>query len=440
LSLRTKFAVYLVAVHLPFAALAVYALRKNPFLLVAAEVAFVASLVYGFRLVRGYLGLVERVRDGSRFIAEGDFTARFRPTGNAETDALVDVYNRMAESLREERVRNQEQNFFLERVLDASPFGLVTFDYDGRIASVSPGAERLLGFGAAAALGREPAELDHPNAAALAGLGDNESRVVAFTGNRRVKVQRGTFMDRGFPRSFVTLAELTEELRRSEKAAYEKLIRMMSHEVNNTVAASTSILHACLALAPDVGDDDREDYETGLRTVIERTDRLNAFMRGFADVVRLPDPKLAPCDLAPVLEHILDLMRATATDRGVAFVRELASDVPPVPLDRVQMEQVFVNVVKNAVEAAGPGGVVTVRLDAADGVVRAVVEDSGPGISPDVADRLFTPFFTTKQEGQGIGLTVVQEVLTRHGFTFSLESRPGEPTRFTVVFAPEHSA
>jgi two-component system nitrogen regulation sensor histidine kinase NtrY len=433
LSLRAKFLVYLAAIHLLFAALALYALADSPPLLIAVEVSFAASVACGVWLVRVLFDAVDRIREGARFIADGDFTSRFRRTGHPDTDQLVEVYNRMADHLREERTRNQEQNFFLEKLLDASPFGVVTFDYDGRVAALSPGAERLLDLGSSDAVGRRLDEIDHPNAAALAALESGDSRVATFTGNRRVKCARGEFMDRGFPRAFVTLAELTDELRRSEKAAYEKLIRMMSHEVNNTVAASTSILHSCLAFESGIDEADREDYATGLRAVIERTDQLNAFMRGFADVVRLPEPKLAPCDVSAVVDHVLRLMRAEAERAGVTLARSGDAALTPVALDRIQIEQVFVNVVKNAVEAAGPGGSVTVRLAAARGSTTVTFEDTGPGIPPEVRERLFTPFFTTKENGQGVGLTVVQEILTRHGFAFSLESAPGAPTRFTIT-------
>lgn len=434
MSLRGKFVAYLAAVHVPFVVVAVYELQRHPVLLFVVEVAFVASLAYGVALVRYFFAALGRIQDGAKFIADADFTSRFRLTGHPEMDRLVEVYNRMADHLREERIRNQEQNFFLEKILDASPFGVVTFDYDGRVSAVSPGAERLLGVARSRAVGSTLDDLDDSNAAALRELGPGESRVVTFTGNRRVKCTRGEFMDRGFPRAFMTLAELTEDLRRSEKAAYEKLIRVMSHEVNNTVAASASILHACLGYEDRIGEEERDDYVTGLRAVIDRTDQLNAFMRSFADVVRIPDPKLAPCDVGAVLDHVVRLMRAEAEARGVAFARDYAEVVPPVALDRIQMEQVFVNVAKNAVEATERGGTVTVRLGVVDGRVSCVFENTGAPIPPEVRDRLFTPFFTTKQNGQGVGLTVVQEILTRHGFAFSLESRMGEPTRFTIFF------
>ena len=118
-------------------------------------------------------------------------------------------------------------------------------------------------------------------------------------GARRVKCHHGTFVDRGFPRSFLLIEELTEELRQFERAAYEKLIRVMSHEVNNTVAASNSLLHSSLAYAGELDAGNRHDFEQAIGIVIERTEQLGSFMRRFADVFRLPPPLTGSCDLLP---------------------------------------------------------------------------------------------------------------------------------------------
>lgn len=433
MSLRTKLLIYIAAVHVPFALVAYYAFQYDKLLVLAVEAMFVVSLAYGVALVRGLFGAIERIREGAHFLADGDFTSKFREVGHPEMDRLVHIYNRMADNLREERIRNQEQNFFLEKLLAASPFGVVTFDYDGNVSSVSPGAERLLRVREEDLVGTRLEGATGADVAALRELDGETARVVPMSGNRRVKLERGEFLDRGFPRAFIVLSELTDELRRSEKEAYEKVIRMMSHEVNNTVAATTSILHSCLSYHERNGERD-EDYVDGLRAVIGRTDRLNDFMRGFADVVRLPDPRLAPCDLAATAESVVSLMRESAASRGVRLCRRIEPGFPRVLADRIQIEQVIVNVVKNAIEAIDGDGSVTVRLERSGDDALVIVEDTGPGVPPDLRDRLFTPFFTTKQGGHGIGLTLVQEILTRHGAQFSLDSPPGEPTRFTIRF------
>jgi two-component system nitrogen regulation sensor histidine kinase NtrY len=253
-------------------------------------------------------------------------------------------------------------------------------------------------------------------------------------GGRRVKCHRGSFIDRGFERAFVLLEELTEELRQHEKAAYEKVIRIMSHEVNNSMGAAHSLLRSCLTYAPQLRDADRADFETALRVVSQRTQELSDFMRSFAEVVRLPPPRLQPCDLPELLHAIAVLLGPSSAERNVEWRWDVHSDVPRVAADRAQMEQVFMNICKNALEAIGRDGTLTVRIRMQGARPCVTVEDTGPGIPDGTREHLFTPFYSTKDKGQGIGLTVVQEILSQHKFDYSLDSQPGGPTRFTIVF------
>lgn len=348
----------------------------------------------------------------------------------------------MIDRLREERLRGEERQHFLSRVLEASPSGVVTFDLDGRVASVNPRAAALLstsdGGGAEALAGRRLEELPSPFARALAGLRTGETRVLPLRGSRRLKCQRGEFLDRGFPRPFLVLEELTEELRQSEKAAYEKLIRMMSHEVNNSLGAARSLLESCLSYGERLSGEERADFEGAIAVVVARTDRLVAFMRDFAEVVRIPPPKKRPLDAGAVLAGVVSLLSAEAARRGAAVRVALEEPLDGIEADRSQLEQVFVNVLKNAMEAAGPGGSVTVRSGRVGGRRTLSIEDSGPGVAADARVQLFRPFFSTKENGRGIGLTVVQEILRGHGFEFALEVKPAEaagpPTRFVLVF------
>jgi signal transduction histidine kinase len=248
-----------------------------------------------------------------------------------------------------------------------------------------------------------------------------------------VRIQRSHFLDRGFARTFFLLVELTEELRLSEKAAYEKLIRMMSHEVNNSGAAVGSLLTSLLSLAPRVPEADRDDFVEALSVSRERTERLNAFMKALAEVVKVPEPRLAPADPNSLARSVLLLLGPLAERHGVAVALDADPALRQVPLDAALFEQALFNVVKNGIEAAGRGGRVTVRTSAA-GRGSIEVLDSGPGIPPEVEAQLFTPFFTTKPEGQGVGLTFVREVLASHGFRFSLAGPPNGPTCFSVVF------
>lgn len=408
MSLRTKIIAYLVALNLLVAIAAVFILIERPVLLFVVEVLFVLEIAISIRLVRSLFVPLDLIRTGAELIAERDFTSRFVPVGQPEMDTLIDVYNRMIDRLREERVLAQEQHQFLEKIVEASPAGIVICDFDGNVERANPAAQRMQ---YRSVLERAP----------------DEDRTIAHVGNRRLKVSRATFRDRGFTKRFYILEEMTDELRLSEKAAYEKLIRIMSHEVNNSVGAVRSLLESSLRYAPQVGAADRDDFTSALQIASARVDSLNRFMAAFADVVRIPPPHRTPTNVAALIERIVALLRPELEDRNVRVELDLA-DRDPYSVDASQFEQVILNVFRNALEAMVRDGHLRVRLH--EGVL--TIRDSGPGIADSARPELFTPFFTTKREGRGLGLTVVQEILSNHGLHFSLANAEGGGAEFRV--------
>ena len=425
MSLRAKIIAYLVLIHGVLAAISFLVLREDPLWLLAVEGLFVLSVVLGFFLVRAFFVPLDLIRTGAELIGERDFTSQFREVGQPEMDALIRIYNRMIERLREERLKLQEQHYFLDRVLTASPAGIVTLDFDGRVSSANPAAARLLQVGPGEAQGKGLQEIGSPLGTALAAIPVGGSEVLALQGGRRLKVSRAEFFDRGFSRSFLLLEELTEELRASERAAYGKLIRMMSHEINNSVGAVGSLLDSFRGYAGQLGgEEDRDDFQQAIAVAITRLENLRAFMNGFAAVVRLPPPDRRPTDVRRLVDEILLLLRPELDRRGIRVEWVDSKAVPPIELDRNQIEQVLVNVLKNAMEAIGEGGAILLGLGRQNGRPYLSIKDSGPGIPGDVQPLLFTPFFSTKRNGRGLGLTLVQEILSQHGFEFSLA--PGE--------------
>src|SRR6185312_8729275 len=429
MSLRAKILLYLVLIHAILAAISFVVLRENRLWLLAVEGLFVLSIVLGGLLVRAFFVPLDLIRTGAELIGERDFTSQFREVGQQEMDALIRVYNQMIGRLREERLKLQEQHYLLDRLLAASPAGIVTLDFDGRVTSLNPVAGKLLGILPDEATGKSLAEL----APALAAIPVGGSEVLSLQGGRRLKASRAEFFDRGFPRSFLLLEELTEELRASEKAAYGKLIRMMSHEINNSVGAVGSLLDSFRGYAPDLGEEDRNDFLQAITVSVTRLENLRAFMNGFAEVVRLPPPDRRPTDVKQLVDEILILLRPELDRRRIAVRWEASEAIPPVELDRNQIEQVLVNVFKNAQESIGEDGAITLRLGNGERPFLSI-EDSGPGIPEDVRVLLFTPFFSTKRNGRGLGLTLVQEILSAHGFEFSLGAGEGGGAEFRVGF------
>jgi len=432
LSLRAKVVLYLILIHVVLGVISFIALRESRWLLLAVEALFVLSIFLGSMLVKSFFVPLDLIRTGAELMSERDFTSQFREVGQPEMDALVRIYNQMIERLRDERLTLQERNYFLDRLLSASPAGVVTLDFDGRVSALNPAARELLQILDEEALGHPLARIG-PLGEALAAVPVGGSRVVSH-GPRRLKVSRAEFFDRGFPRTFLLVGELTEELRASEKAAYGKLIRMMSHEVNNSVGAVSSLLDSFRGYGADLSEEDRRDFLGAIDVAVARMERLGAFMNGFAEVVRLPEPDRRPCDLRQLLEEILLLLRPQLDRRRIQVHWQANGPVPPVDLDRNQIEQVLVNVLKNAMESIGEDGQIGLRLVSDGERPVLTISDTGSGIPEDVRPLLFTPFFSTKRDGRGLGLTLIREILTAHGAGFGLENRLEGGAEFRVRF------
>ncbi len=432
MKLRTKVILYVVLIHILFGTVALRVLWEERAWLFVIEGIFALSIFLSIKLMKVFFVPLELIGTGAELMSERDFTSHFHPIGQPEMDRLIEVYNGMVDQLREERLKVREQHEFLDRLVAASPAGVVITGLDERVAHVNPSAERLVGRPSADLIGRAPSELGGVLGGVLAALPVGGSRVVTVDGGRRVKVARGAFRDQGFERGFFLFEELTEELRESEKAAYGKLIRMMSHEVNNSVGAVNSLLGTIRAGEGEREPERRQRLDRAVDIASGRLDNLRSFVDRFADVVRLPAPDRQPCDVNRLLDDILGLVQPSLVEREIDLERETEVLLPPVELDQNQFEQVLVNLLKNAAEAIPGTGRITVRTAAESGVGRLEIEDSGPGIPESVQGQLFTPFFTTKKNGCGLGLTLVKEILSGHGFPFALENVAGG-ARFSVV-------
>lgn len=431
MSSRNRFLLYVAVLNAAVAALVVPLVVTNRLWLLVVEIFFVGSVLVGFRLVRGLFESLDLLAEGARFLDEQEFTTRFKETGRPELDRLVSLYNRLVDDLRDERTRLREQHHFLSQVLDASPSGVVVLDFDGRIDLVNPSAARMLGLAAGAARGLRPSEVSGTLGSDLAAAVKGASRVHTTGAGGKIRIVSSRFTDRGHERGFLLLEEMTEEVRAAEKAAYEKLIRMVAHEVGNSVAASSSLLQSSLSYSRHLPAADRPDFEDAVGVCLARLSTLNGFVRDLAEVVRLPEPRLQPCDLSSLLRGTSLLLRASAEKAGVGWALEIDEPLPLVVADRAQIEQAFLNIAKNAIEAAGPGGRVRVSAMSTLDRVDVVVENTSDGIAEDVQARLFTPFFSTKADGRGLGLTLVREILVHHDAPFALIAPFGGPTRFT---------
>lgn len=427
----TKFFLYLLPIHAVALVLAFFVFEDNKLLFFAAELLVIGSLLLGYQIYRQFSQPIDLLLTGLDAIKDQDFNVKLLPTGKYEIDKLIGVYNNMIDHLRQERTKQEQQHFFLDKLIQTSPTGIIILDYDDRIAELNPQAAQLLAISPdRLPLGRSLADIDHPLARAAASLATGQTRTVTIQGVETYKCQKAHFIDRGFSRRFVMIEELTSEILRAEKNAYGKVIRLMAHEVNNTIGAINAILHTTLGYADQLPEPDRQEMREAQTVCIERNDRLNRFMRNFADIVRLPAPSRESYDLRRLLQNIARLMEIQAADRRISLQLDLPAQPVYAAIDVQQMELVLVNAVKNALESIGQEGVVQLILQSRPTAI--LIRDNGPGIAPEMEEKLFSPFFTTKRDGQGIGLTLSREILLNHGFGFHLKTREDGWTEFAI--------
>lgn len=432
MTLRTKFILFAVLIHGILLALSWFVLQQNKFLFLGMELLIIVSAYVTFQLYRSFFKPLQLIRSGIESIRDKDFSTKFMAVGQKDLDELVNVYNRMIDQLRHERVAQAEKHFLLDKLIQASPAGIILLGFDNQVESINPAAERFLGQPAAALAGKHVSQLPEVWARELQDLNTGQSVTFRINGTWTYRCHRAHFLDRGFQHYFILIEELTEAILQNERQAYEKVIRVMSHEVNNTTGAINSILGSLGFYTSQLQPDDREDFAHVLQVATDRNTNLSRFMANFAEVVRLPQPKKVPTDVHTLLQSLHRLLQPDLQRRNIQLQWDLAKAPLIVSLDAQQLEQVLLNIFKNAMEAIGADGQITVSTSMAP--PQLSITDSGGGIPADVQANLFTPFYTTKANGQGIGLTMVRDILVNHGFTFSLGSANAQHTTFTIRF------
>ncbi|MCC8170446.1 MAG: PAS domain-containing protein [Parabacteroides sp.] len=387
--------------------------------------------IYLIVFYRQVIKPLQIIGNGMELLKEQDFSSRLSRVGQAEADRVVDVFNKMMEQLKNERLHLREQNHFLDLLINASPMGVLILNLDYEIVSVNPAGRQLLEIHAPEAVqGKRLHQLDSPLAAELAVLPPGASQTVRLNDASIYKCTHSTFVDRGFHHPFFLIESLTQEVFKAEKKAYEKVIRMIAHEVNNTTAGITSTLDTILDTFD--GMENADDLRDVLQVSVDRCYSLSRFITNFADVVRIPEPQRSQHELNRVVTASKRFMETIGRNRNIEITLKLSEVSPVVTIDSVLFEQVLVNIIKNAVESIERDGHIYIRTSADP--VMLEIADTGKGISKETEPKLFSPFFSTKPNGQGIGLIFIREVLQRHDCTFSLRTYADGLTRFKIIF------
>jgi nitrogen fixation/metabolism regulation signal transduction histidine kinase len=375
-----------------------------------------------------WLGLASEVRQRVVFslqtlsnilaaLREGDYSMRGRHYRS--DDALSEVtreVNALADTLREQRMDALEATMLLRKVVEEIDVAVFSFDGDDKLRLVNRAGERLL---------NQPSERLTGSRAEQIGLagclheGAN-SRVIDATfpgGSGRWEVRRSAFRQGGLPHQLLVLSNVSRALREEELRAWQRIVRVIGHELNNSLAPIKSIsgsLSSLLDKEPRPQDWEA-DMRLGLGVMASRAESLSRFMAAYAQLAKLPPPRFRTVDVQPLIRRVVEFENRT---------KVLINPGPEVSIqaDPDQLEQLLINVIRNAVDAsAETAGRVLLTWDRSNRAVEIVIEDEGPGVAN--PSNLFVPFFTTKPNGSGIGLVLSRQIAEAHGGILTLENR-----------------
>ncbi len=428
-----QYVIYIVLVNVCIFALSLFLININTLLFIAAETLIVLSIIISVKIYRSLIRPIKMISSGIEAIKDRDFSTHLVKVNNAEIDNLIEVYNRMIDQLRHEKIIHEEQNFLLERLINASPSGIIILNLNNEIISINPAAEKLLALKEVEVNLKRINNIAHSTITEIAALKDESSRVVKLSGIKTIRIQKSYFYNRGAKHHFILIEELTEEIINTERRAYEKVIRMMSHEINNSIGAINSILNSFLNYSGQLEENDKKDYENAIHIAIDRNNLLNRFMSNLADVVRIPEPNKKSTNLEGIIDTVISLMSPVCEEKNIRLVFTRNEVKDSISLDRLQFEQVLVNVVKNSIEAIGENGEIEFET-IENNKPELIIRDNGTGINKETQKQLFSPFFSSKKDGQGIGLTITREILLKHQFEFSLQTIETGITEFRILF------
>jgi two-component system nitrogen regulation sensor histidine kinase NtrY len=366
-------------------------------------------------------------------LREGDYSLRARHArqDDALGEVLIEV-NTLSETLKSQRLGAMEAGALLRRVVAEIDVAILTFDENARLQLVNRAGERLLGGEPSELIGSRAEELGL--AACLEGE-DVRTLEAEFPGGRgRWALRRSSFREEGRPHQLVVLTDLSRALREEERMAWQRLIRVLAHELNNSLAPIQSMASTLISLLDrrPRSVDWEKDLRGGLKLISDRSASLSRFVGAYSQLARLPRPRLAPVDVGDLVHHVAGL--ETRVGVRVEPGPELTIDG-----DRSQLEQLLINLVRNGADAAlETAGEVILSWRTNDAELEIRVDDTGPGL-PNTAN-LFVPFFTTKPNGSGIGLVLCRQIAESHGGTLTLRDHSdGEGCRATL-YLPQRSA
>ncbi len=423
MSLKVKYIIYVTLIHAFILGLLYYLIQEK-WIFILSQLPLFISYYISIRFFYLFDRPYRHVIDGVKSLTSKENGVMFRKTGDKDLDKLISLYNTMVTNISEERYRLEGQGQFLEDLIRVSPIGIIILDFDGNVTEINPLAQKYL------QLHKENNQEIILPKSLLEHIQDGKSDIITLNSNKRFRVLKNQVRYKGFYRTFIMIEDLTVELLQSEKEAYGKVIRMMAHEVNNSTGAVNSILQSVHEFLTDQNSEPM--WSEAVQVAIERNKNLGQFLANFAKVIRLHPPHVQSVLLADLCENVIKLWQYKANERHIKLQLHDCDNAHKINVDPIQIEQVLHNVIKNSFEAieADQG---EIHIHIQNNGKSLLVTDTGTGLTEETPAQLNQPFFSTKTNGQGIGLMISREILTAHKASYKLWSEDGL-TSFLIEF------
>lgn len=394
-------------------------------------------------------------RELSRFllaIRHSDFTQRFSTHhSNPSFSELHTAFNEVSEAFQRIKADKEAHYQYLQAIISHIGIGILSYDQKGEVRLLNQATKDLLQvphLKQVDALNRISPELVQ----AMKKLMTGESQLVSILRNNEqllLSVRATELVSQGEELKIISLQNIRSEMEQQELEAWQKLIRVLTHEIMNSVTPVISLTSTISQLVetelvaqpagPVMDEDSLEDIRTGLRTIEKRTKGMLHFVENYRKLTRVPTPERAQVRVQELFSRVHRLMQADFAKHQVRFLMEPQEQDLQIFADLELIEQVLINLVKNAMEACTGAQdacveVLAFRDEKEQGRVRIDVKDNGHGIPDDVLDKIFVPFYTTKKQGSGIGLSLSRQIMRQHHGSIRVSTQPGGPTVFSLVF------
>ncbi len=410
---------------------------KNPikisyiivFLMATLLIVF-SSIWFGLQLAKGITVPIEALASATREVARGNLDTQISVRADDEIGILVDSFNQMIQDLKVSRKELEERKRYIETVLDNIATGVISIDKEGKVSSINKVARALMALECENCLGLSYKQIFKEDY--LAPLretvkkmlrrgreGDRkEVKLVTEEGIIHLMVGASTITDEEgrYAGTVVVMEDMTELVKAQRAAAWEEVARRVAHEIKNPLTPiSLSAQRLKRKFGHHMQGEEGEIFYRCIETIINEVDELKRMVNEFYKFARMPQINPRPTRLQDLIKDLVALY--SASHKGITFQVDIPDDLPPLLLDREQMNRVFINLLENAIEAMKGKGKITIRARWDESIPAAVIEvaDEGMGIRPEDKEKLFMPYFSTKAQGTGLGLAIVSRIISDHG-------------------------